>query len=55
MKCLTRGFNIETQKRRRKKNHHNIPFKMTTAADLFPKEHFQTLVGTSAMTNALSR
>ena len=45
-------MNIETQKRRRKKSHHNIPFKMTIASDLLQR-HFQTLVEDNAQWQTL--
>jgi uncharacterized protein len=45
-------MNIETQKRRRKKNQHNIPFKMTIASDLLQR-HFQTLVEDNAQWQTL--
>ena len=45
-------MNIETQKRRRKKNHHSIPFKMTIASDLLQR-HFQTLVEDNAQWQTL--
>ena len=44
-------MNIETQKRRRKKNH-SIPFKMTIASDLLQR-HFQTLVEDNAQWQTL--
>ena len=40
-------MNIETQKRRLKKNQHSIPLKMTIASDLLQR-HFQTLVDDNA-------
>jgi ketosteroid isomerase-like protein len=45
-------MNIETQKRRRKKNHHSIPFKTTIASDLL-QGHFQTLVEDNAQWQTL--
>jgi ketosteroid isomerase-like protein len=45
-------MNIETQKRKRKRNHHNIPFKMTIASDLLQR-HFQTLVEDNAQWQTL--
>src|SRR5258705_9180843 len=45
-------MNIETQKRRRNKNHHGIPYKMTIASDLVQR-HFQTLVEDNAQWQTL--
>ena len=45
-------MNIETQKRRRNKNYHSIPYKMTIASDLLQR-HFQTLVEDNAQWQTL--
>jgi ketosteroid isomerase-like protein len=45
-------MNIETQKRRRNKNYHSIPYKMTIAPDLLQR-HFQTLVEDNAQWQTL--
>ena len=45
-------MNIETQKRRHKKNHHGIPFKMTIASDLLQRQ-LQTLVKDNAQWQTL--
>jgi hypothetical protein len=45
-------MNIETQKRRRNKNYHSIPYKMTIASDVLQR-HFQTLVEDNAQWQTL--